>query len=482
MSAARSIITFFFVGNLFAASAWAQERGQSDSPGGLTSREVRAVGEFRERHPWQGRLLTETLLYPTAVEKASDRLSEVKVALTYVSGEAREWKLDLQGSQAAGDRSGYLTVSEAYGGGRSLSLGRRRHEWNRADRDWNLGLWQPVFFEDGLRPLEQGLTGVFFKTRAGDFEALLFGSGVFIPTMSSDLGGGGDEPFPTSRWFTSLPERVPVFDRDIALKYRLRRGSLDQLIFQPSAALRLRFRGEAKDGFWMAMAWARKPINALSIKYDAALSFSEAASSAQVDVMPVVHHHDIASLDLGWRQTAGEWGLSVLQDHPLPRPIENEINENQFPTDYYQQEPRPLRLISASWRGRSGSSFLGRPVDWTLLYLRAFAEPTPEVDPEGNIRSSYLPHRLNFTHAVSVQAEFRWSRSLTSKIRYLRDFDQRGSLWMLNHQYSPAARWAVFWGLDILGVDEEESQEKDTRFLNYYRQNDRVYGGLAYVF
>ena len=93
--------------------------------------------------------------------------------------------------------------------------------------------------------------------------------------------------------------------------------------------------------------------------------------------------------------------------------------------------------------------------------------------------------RTNFTNRAQVAVAIDtaiYNRRLTSSFKYQREFDQKGTLINGELNYYPTREIAVVVGADILGVDSQEASETDSRFLNQFRANDRVYGGLSYVY
>ena len=49
-------------------------------------------------------------------------------------------------------------------------------------------------------------------------------------------------------------------------------------------------------------------------------------------------------------------------------------------------------------------------------------------------------------------------------------------------QFFPTEKVGIVGGVDVLGVDQETNSDAEIGFLNNYRANDRVFGGLSYVF
>ena len=45
----------------------------------------------------------------------------------------------------------------------SWAVGRWIRPWSEADQNWQLGLWEPRLSLDTLRPIRQGITGLFYE-------------------------------------------------------------------------------------------------------------------------------------------------------------------------------------------------------------------------------------------------------------------------------------------------------------------------------
>lgn len=464
---------------IVAPLAYAQfSDGSTISPqsdGGISNSNVRVHGAVG----------TETIQYPTKISGQPElsQNNRIEAALTIDSETTRaQSRFQLQASKSLGLSDQYFAIQELYSGtpgGNGFYLGRKLADWSLADQDWNLGLWQPLYQNDTLRPIQAGLTGGFYIRENENFQILAFLSPVFIPTLGTDITERNGSLVADSRWVRPFPSQVTINNAPTQLTYKLDMPNNRDLVVQPSVGARLRF-GPREKGLWGAFAFASKPMNALSIKYDAALSSGASGVSGQATVVPLVTRHQIMSADLGFNEGAAKYGASLMVDAPASQSVSNGTNSSGFQTDYYQQQPKPIQLLSL--RAGAKTKIRDYDVNWTAMYLRAKTDPTPDVDANGVERSQMVPNRLLFTNAASLQGDVPITSEWTSQIRYLRDFDQSGTLWHVEGQYKPRREWALHVGLDILGVDNQQAQENDTRFLNYYRQNDRVYGGFDYVF
>jgi hypothetical protein len=380
----------------------------------------------------------------------------------------------------------HFGVSEAYFGNSSVylssgssthsvgfSIGRKLEYWNLLDSDWQLGQWQATYTQlDVLRPVAQGLTGVFWKMSSGDHELLLFGTPIFIPSMGPEVKEKNGSIQSDSRWYRQ-PSPNFVFRGVVThVVYSIETPDLAQLVGSPGGGIRYRWGGS--QGPWAAASYGYKPVNSLLLRYRTILRTDE-QSRGEVTVSPAVGYQSIAGGDLGYKFSSANLAVSVLQDQPQIK------NSND---DWIQQQPEPYQAVGLHTEADVDLLPFVEPVGLSLNYLRVTGGKFHDVDAQGNDMGALFENRFIFTNAASMKVETRsqvFRRKLVSSLKYLRDFDQKGSLLQGELSLFPARSWAISMGFDVLGVDSEDNNQS-VAFLNQFRANDRYYGGLSYVF
>lgn len=440
----------------------------------------------------------ESLQYPTLLP-GQENLSQNNMMETGLQGEgvlrsfpSLSTKLDVSAGRSLNINYSFISVYELSGSWRtkvgrnddgfSVTVGRHLQAWNDADSTWNLGLWSPTFSMDALRIQQQGLLGLHSKLAGKYVQASAYFSPIFIPTLTPEVADRNGAITSESRWFRSIPTEFDFLGKSTKLYYRLEIPDIQQLVTQPGGGLQLRV-GQIDDGPWVRAAYANKAMNSLFFKYDGTFRTSrERGGRGEIELQPIVHRHQVASADLGYKYASGEVVLSYVQDEPDLSPIGNGLNRESLPTDFIQQSPAGVKATSFRWDQKFSWPLIRKPVQGRLAYLKAEVDPTMDLDSSGTEQSSLLPHRFNYTNAVSAEAKTFLTSAWALGFKYLRDFDQRGSLWNAEVEYRSNSNWIAVFGGDTLGVDDASPANRDNRFLNYYRQNDRVYGGLTYVF
>lgn len=436
---------------------------------------------------FHGGLTTETIQYPTPVadrsEFSSNNLLRAQMSLSKKTPRALI-ATDLLATKSINLNYQFIAIGDLYAGHpegkQGFYLGRKRQNWNQSEADWSLGLWQPLFQEDGLRQYQQGLTGLFYQGSFSQFEFTGLVSPMFIPSLNADLVEKDGTLVSESRWMRSLPEQATVNGRDVKLNYKLKTPPYAELLAKPTIAARLQWRSKESPDQWAALALARKPMNTLSIKYDAALVSRSVGFEGEAEVVPVVHMHNLLSLEGGLEFREVKLSASLIVDQPETKTIENGFSDDGFQTDYYQQQPKAAQI--AILKAEKKTSWWDQDIQWVLSYLKIQNDKTSDFDSAGTQQSEFVPYRFLFTNAASVQAITSLTEKWKAKIKYIREFDQSGSVWSAEGQFQPNSRLAFFAGLDLLGIDQVSAVETDTRFLNSYRHNDRFFGGISYVF
>lgn len=430
------------------------------------------------------------------------RSTLLKAGLTYESGRG-DWggKVDAFAGRYLDLKYSIFSVKEAYASFQSgemnrnggalwtWALGRKREFWSAVDQNWDLGLWEPKYLEEPLRPVDQGISGLLVSYQnSNGFEWSAFASPIFVPTMNPSLSEKNGDLVSESRWTRPPSSSAELIGTNTRLVYDLKIPDISSLVAKPGAGTRLSLGKNQRRGFWISGNFARKPINALAIKYDYRLAVSSTAGSAGeglVSVSPTVNYHRLYGLDVGANYEAVKMSLSYLEDKPESAlPKDDFSSDGIARTEWIQQAPQPLQVFGAhvEWQA---AGILRDPIALKLDYLKANSSSTRDLNSAGEDKGSLIPNRLFFTNALQMKAEvlvFPGAKPLSLSFRYLRELDQVGSIYSVSGKFFATRSMAIFSGLDILGPDDGSEQNQDKRFLNSFRTNDRVYGGMSYVF
>lgn len=360
-----------------------------------------------------------------------------------------------------------------------FSVGRKLENWSSIDRNWDLGQWEPLNRFDALRPVDQGLTGLFFEVARGRTSAVLFGSAVYIPEQGApfELNNGNFQS--ASPWFSPLPTQLRLGSSLRPVRYELETPAVGSVIRQTTIGGLIR-HGNPNEGFWIQGSYMYKPRNQIATPFRADLSLTETTNFARVQVEPTVLYHQLAAFESFYRGSGFSLGLSGLADIPI---------DQQFDSELTYQAMQPLVFVSPSVEFR-GQMF-GR-AKWSLgaSYLGSFGEPDQSIGPNALGDDTVFSSRTPFREAIALDGKI--AQPINPRLngsfglRAIEELSEQGSILMvdLGFEYSSRRGGAKDWRFslmaDILGTELDVTEKRG--YASRFRQNDRVITQLQYVF
>ncbi|MBV2167951.1 MAG: transposase [Bdellovibrio sp.] len=455
---------------------------QSLSLKDLQAQGVSSIEEPQSSSPAQvyGQIRMEGMQYFTPIPESpqltySQLLSARLSALKETS--LVDLAADISGGTFFSRGQSHFVVHEAYLASHGMGsfrgfLGRKKKDWSELDRRWQLGLWQPNFAIDALRPEEQGLSGLFLDYNTEGWELLGFATPMFIPSMGPDIREEGGGLVADSRWYRAPSRDYDFNNRINNIRYELDIPETAKLVGNGGVAFMGRL-GNKEKGPWVVTSAGYLPVNELILKRKNFKDVSE--DKVDVTVSPDVTYHSIYSMDVGYSFSNLKASISYLQDDPREKLPE---------TEWSIQRLNPIQAYAAAF-DFSLSNVWTKTLAFQLEYLKVEGGGIVDVLANGTPDDFTLfDKRLKFTNALSFRVEGQlasfFRRPFVTRFKYLYDYDQRGSLLNTEFLYYPSQKWAVVMGGDVLGVQDESYNASS--FLNQYRANDRVYGGMTYVF
>jgi hypothetical protein len=434
----------------------------------------------KSKQSFYGQLRLEGMKYLTPLPEAPQLTYSqyLSAQLSYYhEGSAFEAAIDTGAGTFFSKSQSHLAVHELFISPRTpevrIYVGRKLNSWSQMDRDWNLGVWQPYYEIDALRPEEQGLTGVFVDVDRQNFEVLGFATPIFIPSMGPDIREENGALVADSRWYRQPSRQVDITNKNsMNISYKLSIPEAAQLAAHGASAVMGRV-GNKENGPWMVTSYGYAPVNKLILKRNIRVPISD--PDVGVIVSPEITYHHVASADVGYTLGNVKATMSYLQDDP---------EEKRPDPDWAIQKLEGIKAYSTGFDWNI-PNFLSRSVLFQLNYLHIYGGSIQDIISDGSPDSMTLyDQRMKFTNAVRVKVQGELARiyrhPLVTKFTWLYDTDQKGSMVNTEFLFYPSREWALLMGADFLGVDDENY--KVSSFLNQYRANDRVYGGMTYVF
>jgi hypothetical protein len=381
----------------------------------------------------------------------------------------------------------YYGVPELYAGTNTtpvkVAVGRKKRKWSELDEYFHLGIWQPELRWDYLNPIQQGLTGAFLgfdTSRKAGFT--LFMSAVNLPDQGPQYKLENGQFNSANRWFQQPSGALGLFQGtnyagDAPLYFEIDRPSNEKLFFNPSLGLAFDYKGDS--GFWTRAAYAYKPRNQIHLAIECT-NCANLGSPVPLEVTAVIHpkiiNHHVATLEAGLNRVDDRVWISLTGETP---------DRSDFP-DAYEEAPLDDVLIAGlAYQHYAGNWLAGRPSWLQYSYLRVFEVGSKSRS--GALKEDQVQSSLD-RYPLKNLAAFDWKvrilqmaeSRLNWNNRYWYSIPEQGG-WLSSHlEYQVSAlTWLI--GADVLGSQVKPGSEQAGLFTRY-RANDRVFGGISYVF
>ncbi|MBX7231854.1 MAG: hypothetical protein K1X29_07185 [Bdellovibrionales bacterium] len=385
-----------------------------------------------------------------------------------------------------GSEQAYLAAPELYMGVRSLEeqglgiiIGRKKLQWSQFNEDWRLGIWQPQIRWDYLRPVEQGLTGFFASVRGHDFNITGFISPLTLPDQGPNFHLVNGEFVSSNRWFRQPQSRHMVLQQDRPVSYELVNPKISDILFNSGMGLNI-VLGHMENGFWLNTSMANKPMNQIHLGIEGYHSVSSDRFMESVAVIhPMVARHSVVTVESGFSSDDFRGWISYTEEKP---------EKPTLPSGWSQSALSNAKFYGASVSHRL--PWLGWKNQWAKLGYMYLSESRVSMissaSSSGGIgddtfESSFdrYPYRQVVSLGWQGSLLEQFSQRINFKLNYLYSIPERGSLFSAELEYSlnKNTKWNL--GMDILGVETDGSQRG---LMGLYQNNDRITGGLSYIF
>jgi hypothetical protein len=362
----------------------------------------------------------------------------------------------------------YLSTHKDLMNGHQITVGRKRIDWSMVDDVWSMGLWQPRFLWDPLRPMQVGLFGAFYQYESANWRVLGFATPVSIPERGTPLYQQSGQIRSYGAWFNPLPEQINL---DIGggptllpIQYQLNMPGTQKMVMRPGSALQVRYGGKSR--IWSSLTAGVLPVNQTDLSGTFQVIGAGTSSYLNANVSVRFLAHQVAMWELGYRGRVFNFWTSAVAEKPLP--ISNPDGTIYTPTG-------PSQLVSF------GGDVHSTHFKFSTSYLQVWEQPTsvPNLGTVGAVPIN-LPERYPYRKAVQFKTFWDPKGPLSTDVSLISDLGKQSNLLMTNLFIRPQGRYAdtLLFGL---GVDLIQSSTGQG-WIGQYRGNDRFRGSVSYVF
>lgn len=361
----------------------------------------------------------------------------------------------------------------------SMTIGRERRLWSRMDDQLALGVWQPTLRWDAMRPVSQGLTGLFVDYPISKNWTLgLFTSPLFLPDQGPNFELKNGQFSSRNRWFVHPQSQYEMMGGSPSpITYELEKPSVNDVVFQSSFAGSLRFE---RKKFWAQASAAYMPANQMHLGLANYKNVSNLKSI--VRVIPKTYKHNVAAFETGMRGETQEFWLSTMTDSPQ-RPEfsqKNEVGIGWEESEFSQKTYVGLGFVQklpAMW---------GVSQDLQVSFLRGWKRVLSRQSEsslmDAPVNSSF--DRPFYEKLMALDWMLAWKKykrqHWEAKLRYWQTIDPRSS-WVSPMFSWVDGQWTWILSGDLLGAQGNDDEALKSYF-GQYRNNSRLLLGLSYVF
>ena len=357
-----------------------------------------------------------------------------------------------------------FSIPEAYlefevGESSKLVLGRQILNWSTIDQNWGFGQLNNRVNFDYFQPGQEGLTGVMFGTKIGNWKIEAFGSLVYVPEMNPGQKYDKESGTVTCQnmWCKPLSQTAPVGDNEVPIYYNVNMPEIDDVVFRYSVGARLAYEiGIVElEGFAM-----RKPENSPSIT--AEIQYQTDDNRIFVDATPQFYYHDVKGGSIKVKPTDNftvyGGGLSI---------VPNSFPDGEEPfIEYTGIKPEK---VNQDFLG-GGAFYANDNYTAGLHYIARVSEYDIESD-------DLLVEYPRWNQAYHINFSTRLSRKLSMGLDYKYDMITEDRLTMFKATYEWQRNVSTSLGANVIGTNEDTNS-----FWTDFSNNDSVYASMKYKF
>lgn len=350
---------------------------------------------------------------------------------------------------------------------KNIVVGRYRNSWSTSDEYWRLGMFQPMFMWNYLKPEDQGLTGFFFNWKMQNTRLDLFVTPFYIPSQGPSYLVRDGHFESANPWFSNPVNQFLIGNGEFNVRYQVHEPTASDVI--NNQGLALKFSSLEGNETWWNFGGAYKPANRLELS----LMGKGSVESREYDVQiyPYVLYHSLANFEYGWHLQNSDLLMTVVGEWP---------DAVSVPKNHSAFQPGRSLMLSPIW-----VYHLNRMQNrkFSVAYIYRDEQEFSHVGDLILATAASRGSRYFFKNAMSLSFQGRPVPSIPLNLsaQTIYDFGKKGVLILGEVSFNIAPRWSLAMGMETIGVDDDTMSTYQNSFMQF-RSNDRIYAGMNYVF
>lgn len=348
-----------------------------------------------------------------------------------------------------------------------FTLGRYHETWSNLDSRWSFGAIEPTFEWNPLNRESLALTGVFWRRSESGLSLSAFWSPIFIPDQGPNFEIDNQGRFTRKNpWFQTPPDSFRPFANatsDSNILYRLERPPDSELVSQNTLGGSLEY--QAGDAVTLRTTYFYKPMNQLALSYRGAYVVS--TDEGQVDILPQVTFHRLASADFVFKSGITEWGVSYLSDQPT-----NNTAEQDWTNPVYADAKIYSAYAQLNLKGQK----------WSVEVLQVDGGEVQEIGKLANPDRPAISSRYPMTQAYKIRHQLdiplRGIQRIGWDTSWTRSDKNEFDLIQFKGSFHFSRRWQVY--ADMQFVKAQPLTVKNANDVASFADNDRLMVGVAH--
>lgn len=350
-----------------------------------------------------------------------------------------------------------------YGHYQKVTVGVLKKSWNKGLEYWGSSEWNPQMQRNRLQIQEGGMPGVYYRHRDRGWLLTLMYSPYFLPHTGPDYKFTGGNVVSHNPWFLSPPSSVPYEGEDFSTNYRLNDPSLSSFLNVPTYLASLEMT--PSDKFTLQLSWANKANPHILTDLDFVADASQPDVPINVLVQPRIVRHQLLSAEASWQiRPKDKLRFSYLNES-FDSPSFSTTNFTyQVPSD---QNVFGVLLERERYRYNLAAGVLFRDGG--------------DIGSIGELSSALVNQGVRHIYQraikTSVQLKKLWRWDARGSVAY--DWEQKGFVVSAQFTRKINNKAQLQLGFDAI---EPLNEAPESSFIYQYRNLDRIWAGVGYVF